>query len=198
MDKQHIIDFFDRLAADWDANLLRDDTKIGFILDCAGVTQGTSVLDVACGTGVLIPDYLARNVKRVVAVDISSAMIAAAQAKCSDPRVRFLHADIETVTLKETFTCCVVYNAFPHFPDAQGLLRTLAERLSSNGRLTIAHSASRERVNARHAGGASRVSIGLMHETALAALMQAHFEVDIVLSNEELYLVSGRKKGCAP
>ena len=56
MEKKDIIDFFDRLAPQWDADMIRSDAVIEKILDGAKVRPGVSVLDVACGTGVLIPD----------------------------------------------------------------------------------------------------------------------------------------------
>ena len=58
MNKQDIISFFDRLAPQWDADMIRSDEIINLILDTADVTSSKDVLDVACGTGVLFPDYL--------------------------------------------------------------------------------------------------------------------------------------------
>ena len=63
IEKKEVIEFFDRLASDWDAGLIRNEEIINTILDNAGVTAGKDVLDVACGTGVLIPDYLKRKVR---------------------------------------------------------------------------------------------------------------------------------------
>jgi demethylmenaquinone methyltransferase/2-methoxy-6-polyprenyl-1,4-benzoquinol methylase len=194
MDKQDIIEFFDRLAPEWDIHLIHDNEKIGIILDYAGITKGISVLDVACGTGVIIPDYLSRDVKKVVAVDISPRMIDVAQSKFSDPRVVFLNADIEEADISEMFDRCVVYNAFPHFPNPQNLIRTLAARLIPDGRLTVAHSMSREAMNAHHSGRASNVSIGLISEQDLSVLFKAHFDVDTALSTEAMYIVSGIKR----
>ena len=62
IETKEVIKFFDRLAPGWDADMVRNDAIIGTILDNAGVTEGKVVLDVACGTGVLIPDYLKRRV----------------------------------------------------------------------------------------------------------------------------------------
>ena len=57
MNKKEIISFFDRMAPDWDSRLVVNDEKINFILNKAGVTENCTVLDVACGTGVLFPYY---------------------------------------------------------------------------------------------------------------------------------------------
>ncbi|MBQ7281210.1 MAG: hypothetical protein IJR16_00370, partial [Spirochaetales bacterium] len=71
IDKNEVIAFFDSLAAGWDADMVRNEDVIRTILDNAGVREGSNVLDIACGTGVLIPDYLFRGASRIVAVDIS-------------------------------------------------------------------------------------------------------------------------------
>ena len=65
-----------RVSATWDQELVHDDQKINTILDYAQIHDHVRVLDVACGTGVLFPDYLARNVAQITGVDISSGMIA--------------------------------------------------------------------------------------------------------------------------
>ena len=58
IDKEEVIAFFDRLAPGWDAGLVRNEEIIKQILDNAEISAGKSVLDVACGTGVLVPYYL--------------------------------------------------------------------------------------------------------------------------------------------
>ena len=87
MRKQDVIVFFDRLAPQWDADMIRHDNIIATILDNAGVKPGVDVLDVACGTGVLFPDYLARNVGTLTAVDISPEMVRIARSKYPESSV---------------------------------------------------------------------------------------------------------------
>ena len=53
MEKKDVIEFFDRCAATWDADMIKNDGIIGKILDNAEVAAGMDVLDVACGTGVM-------------------------------------------------------------------------------------------------------------------------------------------------
>lgn len=45
MNKREIIAYFDARAPEWDARMVRSDSKIAFILDAAGVRPGVSVLD---------------------------------------------------------------------------------------------------------------------------------------------------------
>ena len=95
MNKQEITAFFDRMAPQWDADMIRSDAIIGKILDGAEVRPGVSVLDVACGTGVLFPDYLARQVGKVTAVDISPEMVKIAAAKYPGSPITVLCGDVE-------------------------------------------------------------------------------------------------------
>ena len=152
------------------------------------------VLDVACGTGVLIPDYLARKVASVAGVDISPEMIACAKAKFEADNVHFICADIEEADLPCDFDCCMVYNAFPHFPDPGNLIKVLSSRLKRGGRLSVAHGMSRAKIDRHHEGSACKVSRGLMSETELARLMEPYFNVDVVISDDRMYQVAGVKK----
>ena len=45
MNKREIIAYFDARAPEWDARMVRSDSKIAFILDAAGVRPGVSVLE---------------------------------------------------------------------------------------------------------------------------------------------------------
>ena len=143
IETKEVIAFFDRLAPDWDAELIRNDEVINIILDNAGVTEGKEVLDVACGTGVLIPDYLKRKVKSVTGIDISPRMAELAREKFPQEHVTILCGDVEMADFGKQFDCIVVYNAFPHFPDPNRLIRTLSGLLRPGGRLTVAHCMSR-------------------------------------------------------
>ena len=88
----------------------------------------------------------------------------------------------------------MVYNAFPHFPDPAGLIRTLAGLVRPGGRLSIAHGMSRAALDAPHSGSATPVSLGLLHEDEVRALMAPYLDVDTVISNGEMYQVCGRKR----
>ena len=193
MKQKDVIEFFDRMAPQWDAEMIRSDAIIGKILDGAGVTADCDVLDVACGTGVLFPDYLARNVASVTAVDIAPEMVKIAGSKYPDENITVLCGDVETMAFDKQFDCIMVYNAFPHFPEPARLIETLAGLLKPGGTLTIAHGMSRAAIDHRHEGGASRVSVGLMSEHALAALFRRHLKLTVKISDDTMYQVTGQK-----
>lgn len=195
MNKQDIVEFFDRLAPQWDADMIKSDAIIGKILDNAEVAEGQDVLDVACGTGVMFPYYLERKAASVTGIDISPEMAKIAAGKYADRgNVRVICGDVEETEFDRKFDVIVVYNAFPHFPNPQRLIKTLASLLKDGGRLTIAHGASRESIDNHHKGSASKVSNGLMSADSLKALFDPYFEVEVVISNSHMYQVSGVKR----
>lgn len=194
MKKEEIIAFFDKMAPQWDADMIRDDAVIDTILHHAEVKAGNKVLDVACGTGVLFPDYLSRDVELVTGVDISPEMVHIATKKYeAEEKIQVYCGDIETLTLQQLYDNAVVYNAFPHFPNPESLLQTLVRCVRVGGTVTIAHGMSREQINKCHEGGAKKVSLGLMPVEELAELMRKYLDVITVISDERMYQVVGRK-----
>lgn len=193
MNKEEIVAFFDRCAPDWDAEMIRSDEIIGTIFDNAGICAGVDVLDVACGTGVLFPDYLARDVHSVTGIDISPKMAEIAASKYPPERVRVVCGDVETAEFGRLFDAVMVYNAFPHFPDPAKLVRVLSSHVKPGGRLSVAHGMSRQMIDRHHSDSAAAVSLGLMGERELAALFTPYFDVDVVVSNERMYQVCGIK-----
>ena len=149
IERSDVISFFDRCAPDWDAEMIRNEPVIRTILDNADIRAGVDVLDVACGTGVLFPDYLARDVHSVTGVDIAPEMARRAAEKFPDARVTVLCGDIETVPLPQQFDRCMVYNAFPHFPDPP-------DRASGDAAQARRPPVRRARHEPRHARPASR------------------------------------------
>ncbi len=194
IDKREVIAFFDRCAPAWDAGMVRHEPVIEAILDNAGVGPGMRVLDVACGTGVLFPDYLARGAS-VTGIDISPEMARIAAEKfAGEPRVQVLCGDVEEAVFSQPFDVVMVYNAFPHFPDPARLIARLGRLVKPGGRLSVAHGMSRAAIDGHHSGAARRVSNGLMHEDALRALLAPYCDVDVCVSDARMYQVAGTKR----
>ena len=193
MNKNDVIAFFDRLAPQWDADMIKSDQIIETILQNAEVQPGKRILDVACGTGVMIPYYLEKNVQSVTAIDISPEMAKIAQRKFPQANVEIICGDVETAEFPNNFDCIVIYNAFPHFPEPENLIRVLSGMLNPGGTLTVAHGMSREAIDRHHEGGASQVSIGLMSEHALGAMFRKYLTLTVKISDNRMYQVTGKK-----
>ena len=195
MNQEDIIAYFDRQAPLWDQKMVRRESAICRILDQANVREGAAVLDVACGTGVLIPDYLRRGAKEVTAVDISPEMVRIAAEKYrEEPKVQVICADACTISFGPHFDVCMLYNALPHFDDPEHLIKVLSGQLVPGGVLSVAHGFSRETINKRHGGSAKPVSVGLMEAFELREIMSRYVDVYVEVSDEEIYQVCGRKR----
>ena len=192
MNKSDVIAVLDRLAPQWDADMIKSDTISHAILDNANVLPGARVLDVACGTGVMIPYYLERKVGSVTAIDISPEMAKIAAEKFPQENVQVICGDVETAQFPQYFDCIVIYNAFPHFPEPEQLIRRLSGLLKPGGTLTVAHGMSRAHIDAHHQGAARRVRIGLMHEDALAAIFRKYLHLTTKLSTDTMYQLAGQ------
>ena len=70
-------------------------------LGMLGSAQGTHVLDVGSGPGVIIGELLERGA-RVTAIDIAPAMIERINERFRDPRLRTLIGDIESIALPDS------------------------------------------------------------------------------------------------
>ena len=195
MEKKDIIEFFDRCAPTWDAEMIKSDAIIDRILDNAEVGSDMDILDVACGTGVMFDYYLRRGVASVTGIDIAPEMAKIAREKYAhEDRVQVICGDVEEYVFDRKFDRIVVYNAFPHFPHPKRLIKLLAGLLKEDGRLTVAHGMSREAIDNHHSGAASKVSNGLMSAENLKRIFDAHFEVEVTISNRHMYQVSGVKR----
>ncbi len=191
MNKQDIINFFDNCAPWWDEDMIRNEAVISKILDNGGITSGINVLDVACGTGVLFPDYVKRGVNSITAIDISPEMVGIARKK--HPEINVICGDVEVTHFDKKFDAVMVYNAFPHFPNPNNLIKVLAGLTVDGGRLSIAHGMSRKAL-AEHHKRAEKVSIPLPEADILADMLSQWFDMDTVISNGEMYQVAGIRK----
>lgn len=191
MNKKDIISFFDEFAPTWDNTNERNDAVITKILDNSEICEGVRVLDVACGTGVLFPDYISRKAS-VTGIDISAEMVKMAKEKF--PQIEVICGDAENIFFEEKFDVVMIYNAFPHFPNPENLIENLAKSLKTGGRISISHGASREEIHKCHSRKANNISLPLPEAEELKRLLSPLFTVDIIISDNQMYQVSGIKK----
>jgi demethylmenaquinone methyltransferase/2-methoxy-6-polyprenyl-1,4-benzoquinol methylase len=186
--KKDIIDYFDRCAPGWDAEVIRNEAVITAILDHAGIDCGMDVLDVGCGTGILFSDYLKRNVGSVTGIDISPEMAKIAASKY--PQVQVICGDAEHTAFDRKFDAVMVYNALPYFPDPAALIEALARAVKPGGRLSVANSMGFTQFRKKHGS----VSVSLVPEKELANLFAPFFDVDVIISNDRMYQVAGTRR----
>ena len=191
MDKKEIIAFFDELAPCWDKTNVRNEDVISEILQKGGIRNGAKVLDVACGTGVLFSDYESLGAE-FVAIDISENMVKKAKEKF--PEAEVICGDATTYDFGNDFDAVMIYNAFPHFDEPQRLIENLAKSLKKSGRFSVAHGISEKELEKCHSGSAKNISVPLLKKEVLAEMMSPWFKVDVLISDDRMYMVSGVKR----
>ncbi len=192
MNKETIREFFNDFAPRWDNEPTAQAEIINLILDNAEITDSINVLDVGCGTGVLFPYYFERNAKSITAVDLSPEMVKIAKRKY--PQTEVICGDAESITFDCQFDVIMIYNAFPHFPEPEKVIANLAKYLKSGGRISIAHGMSKKELDEIHMKSAGKVSNILPECEELAKMLEPYFNVDIKISNNKMYQVSGTKR----
>lgn len=190
MDKKEVIAFFDSAASAWDNDQVRNEEVIKLILDKGEIKKDMHILDVASGTGVLFPDYISRQTK-VTGIDISPEMVKRAKEKF--PQTEIICGDAQDYHFSNSFDAVMIYNAFPHFTDPHKLMENLYSCLKSGGRFTVAHGMSMKELEKCHSGRAERISLPLPAAQELAGMMSEFFAVDVIISDDRMYMVSGVK-----
>jgi Predicted methyltransferase (contains TPR repeat) len=186
--------FFNRLAEDWDQNCEHDPKKLSAIVTLANIQKGSRVVDIGCGTGILFNDILTREPSELLGIDLSDRMVAVAKGKFHNNSLRLLAADLFDTT-ETDFDIATIYNTYPHFPDKQKLAGKVADMLVPGGRIMIAHSKSKEMINARHQGPeVSKMSTALLPAERESASLTEFFNIDTLVDTPEMYIISGVKK----
>ncbi len=193
--KKEIKEFFNNHAAVWDENSQVNSENIEIILNYAKVSSSKSILDIACGTGVMFDYYLAKEVSCITGIDISGEMIKLARDKYVDfKNINLITADAEEFKFEKEHDCCIIFNAFPHFCNPEKIIKNLFNAVKSGGTITIAHDRSKAEIDKHHSGEARHISNGLMPAEELAKLLNVcGFEEINYISNEDIYIVTGSK-----
>lgn len=194
IEKSKVADFFDKRAPVWDSVAVDCSDKIHRIMEAANITKGDTILDIACGTGILVPFYLKNGAKEILGVDISPEMINLAKDKFPHNNVSFICADAEETEFLQKYNQAMIFDAFPHFSNPLKLINNVSKALIPDGRLTIAHSMGAAQLDELHKKAAPGVSRHLIPAQDLSELMEECFKVDTVISTEDIYVVSGTVK----
>ena len=134
-------DLFNEKAKDWDANKMRKmlSSAIGSsILEHVSLHDQMRVMDFGAGTG-LISSQVAPLVKKIVAVDISEAMLNKLVSKPElHGKVEIVCQDIIDKPIDEKFDLIMSAMAMHHVKDTSRLIQRFSEHLSPGAFIALA------------------------------------------------------------
>ncbi|MDO4442450.1 MAG: class I SAM-dependent methyltransferase [Slackia sp.] len=188
----HMAQYFDGLSRTWEENIEPCGAKHDATAFLAGIKPGARVLDVGCGTGIMAQAYLDAGAAEIVALDVAPGMIEIARRKFAhEPRVRFECASVYEFEDEQPFDAFVVYNAYPHLMDKEGLARKAAALLAENGRFLVAHGLGRAAINAHHSHVPENICTHLESARESARAWQGLFAIDRLIDADDYYCFGG-------
>ena len=188
--------YFDEKASVWEKKENHTKSPVqAAVAVMAGVAEGSRVLDLGCGLGVMIPVYRQLGAEYIMGVDISQKMVRKAQERWADyPNIEFDAIDACELTGESRFDSIVIYNAYPHFMNRPTLVETCARLLAKKGRFCVAHGTGKDGINSHHEAVASGVSLGLQEAREESAIWQGLFEIDAIVDTPGFYAFAGQLK----
>lgn len=188
-----MIQYFNSRALSWDESLIVSDDLYVLCKKLCGIKSNDTVLDLACGTGVLFPAYLACNVSQLVGIDISDKMIDIASEKYHHhPQVETICHNVLTYETN-SFDHVILFNAYPHFFEKRKLAVKAASFLKSGGRYSIIHNIGKYHINTCHSHVPSSVKTPLLSAKEESRYLRELFHVDILCDTDYFYMISGTK-----
>ncbi len=191
--------FFDSRARQWDKKQhLGDPDRIKSIVSAFKIRKGAKILDIGCGTGVLLP-HLLRSVGtggRVFGLDFSLAMLKKAKQKTSSRKAVSVNADARSLPFREgSFDRITCFATFPHLDEKKRCLKEMTRTLKIKGKLFIFHLSDRRGVNAFHQNSAKVIAHDLLPQEKIMKKMmkQAGLKNIKIVDKPWLYLANGEK-----
>lgn len=188
--------FFNEHADEWEHRIKADDknrlSKIfkNDIPDTAG-----PVLDLGCGTGILVPFIKSNGTDHIVEVDIASKMLSNAKSKynCS---VDYCAADSHHLPFNSNyFSSIFCFNTFPHFNNKLVVIKEITRCLKKDGQLFIIHLMCHRKLNSMHSNikGSVKHDRMLPKDKMIKALKDAGLNIITAEENPEKYLIIAKK-----
>jgi len=197
---------FNGLAADrrWRAFTAEERRKVADFVRRWKIKPGDRVLEPGCGSGRLtvLLARLTGSGGRVVAFDAAADFVQLARRRHLPSQVDVRTAAAETLRLpRGAFDHVICFNVFPHLVPQAAIARRFVRALRPGGRFCIAHTCSRQFVNAVHRRGPSLLHRHLLPPPRILTrlLRKAGLdEIEIDDAADRFFLLAVRPKAASP
>jgi ubiquinone/menaquinone biosynthesis C-methylase UbiE len=193
-------EYYESYADEWDKMFTAEDLEIlSFLIDSFNIKQGSKIVDLGCGTGVLF-DLLRRKVGEnglIIGVDFCPKMTNKAKQNFPFETISEVDADVEYLPLKPgIFDSAISFAAFAHFTDPHKVMLEVSRVLKEGGSFHIIHLySSRELEEYHHKTGGPVANDHLPNRKDMIALFEhGNFENIKITDHPGLYLASAFKK----
>ncbi|MEG1393080.1 MAG: methyltransferase domain-containing protein [Christensenellaceae bacterium] len=184
---QNIAHEFDAMASKWDGMVTHDAQKIYKIIEALGDLSHKEVIDVGCGTGVMIPFLKEIGAEHIFEVDLSKNMLEIAHEKYGDNQITYRCTDF--IDVKDKCDVVLFYSVWPHIADKSKAIKHAYALLRKDGQLMIAHSESRDKINDIHEHENLEEMLELENKIA-----RHHFYVTSKTDDAQLFYITAVKK----
>jgi ubiquinone/menaquinone biosynthesis C-methylase UbiE len=147
--------YFNDLAAEWD-HLHGPPDATGKIRDFVRRSRADGalrILDVGCGTGILLPDLrdFYSDATCLVEFDLAEHMLKVNAAKYPEDNISHICADAENLPFAHScFDLVLCFGVFPHFENKSAAMAQMFQALRTGGVLCIGHLMGSRELNAFH------------------------------------------------
>jgi demethylmenaquinone methyltransferase/2-methoxy-6-polyprenyl-1,4-benzoquinol methylase len=158
---------------------------------------GDHVMDVGCGTGILVPFILHRITESGILyeLDFAEKMIEINRSLHKKDNIRFVVSGAENAPLEDA--CCDVvlcFSCFPHFQDKEKAMRALSRILKPRGVFAVSHFDSSEGINKHHGSCHAVMHDRLPDEGTMRSLFHSlGLGIDLFIDESGFYYIAAKK-----
>lgn len=183
-------DFFDSYADKWDEVNRYEKPKEAFeyLVSLLKIGKGSKVVDLGCGTGVLIPYLLEAigNDGLIYAVDVSDKMLERFSQKFKAKNIKPLVLKAEELNkINDNVDAVICFSTFPHIDDKEQAIKEISNVLKPGGRFLITHFSSRSEINTFHAGLPEPICYHILPDEGTIRRMLGKYDLDVMKFADE-------------